>query len=130
MSAKLAANRRLWAAACVLLQQPSALALSVNFLSSIASSQTATSPVQKTTTIQSFSLISQSNSLSIRNASTTTPATSTTATTAGVLPSDRRRRVVVTGFGAITPLGVGALYAWEQLCLAKSGITSASHKGT
>jgi len=33
-----------------------------------------------------------------------------------------KRRVVVTGLGAITPLGVGAETSWQSLCQGKSGI--------
>ncbi|MDI6815232.1 MAG: beta-ketoacyl-ACP synthase II [Dehalococcoidales bacterium] len=33
-----------------------------------------------------------------------------------------KRRVVVTGLGAITPLGVGVEKSWESLCQGKSGI--------
>lgn len=34
----------------------------------------------------------------------------------------RKRRVVVTGLGAITPLGVGVEKSWQSLCQGKSGI--------
>ena len=33
-----------------------------------------------------------------------------------------KRRVVVTGMGAITPLGVGVGESWQSLCLGKSGV--------
>lgn len=33
-----------------------------------------------------------------------------------------KRRVVVTGLGAITPLGIGVAKSWQSLCQGKSGI--------
>ncbi len=33
-----------------------------------------------------------------------------------------KRRVVVTGLGAITPLGTGVEKSWQSLCQGKSGI--------
>ena len=42
------------------------------------------------------------------------------------MPLDKRgrmqRRVVVTGLGAITPLGIGVEESWQSLCQGKSGI--------
>jgi 3-oxoacyl-[acyl-carrier-protein] synthase II len=38
-----------------------------------------------------------------------------------------RRRVVVTGMGAVTPLGIGVEKSWQSLCQGKSGITGVSH---
>ena len=34
-----------------------------------------------------------------------------------------KRRVVVTGLGVITPLGVGVEKSWQSLCQGKSGIS-------
>jgi 3-oxoacyl-[acyl-carrier-protein] synthase II len=33
-----------------------------------------------------------------------------------------KRRVVVTGMGAVTPLGIGVAKSWESLCQGKSGV--------
>ncbi|CBH09473.1 beta-ketoacyl synthase family protein, putative [Trypanosoma brucei gambiense DAL972] len=38
----------------------------------------------------------------------------------GTFPPQVRRRVVVTGLGAVTPLGVGAQSTWSALCEGKS----------
>jgi len=38
-----------------------------------------------------------------------------------------RRRVVVTGVGAVTPLGIGVEKNWESLCQGKSGIGEVTH---
>jgi 3-oxoacyl-[acyl-carrier-protein] synthase II len=40
------------------------------------------------------------------------------------------RRVVVTGMGAVTPLGVGVERLWSQLMAAKSGIVRIEHFDT
>ena len=45
----------------------------------------------------------------------------------GILPA-QVRRVVVTGLGLITPLGVGVKTTWDNLLQSKSGIISLSHK--
>lgn len=37
-----------------------------------------------------------------------------------------KRRVVVTGLGAITPLGIGVEPSWQSLCRGKSGISKVS----
>ncbi len=34
----------------------------------------------------------------------------------------RKRRVVVTGMGMITPLGIGVEKSWRALCTGESGI--------
>jgi 3-oxoacyl-[acyl-carrier-protein] synthase II len=39
------------------------------------------------------------------------------------------RRVVVTGLGAITPLGIGVKQTWSNLLASKSGIVSTSQLG-
>lgn len=33
------------------------------------------------------------------------------------------RRVVVTGLGLVTPVGIGVKESWENICAGKSGIT-------
>ncbi|MCW3489934.1 beta-ketoacyl-ACP synthase II [Dethiobacter alkaliphilus] len=38
-----------------------------------------------------------------------------------------KRRVVVTGLGAVTPVGIGKEIFWENLCSGKSGISRVSH---
>ncbi|MBW2489399.1 MAG: hypothetical protein JRE72_18435, partial [Deltaproteobacteria bacterium] len=34
-----------------------------------------------------------------------------------------QRRVVVTGMGLVTPVGIGVEESWSALCAGKSGIT-------
>lgn len=41
-----------------------------------------------------------------------------------------KRRVVVTGVGLVTPLGVGVEETWEALCAGKSGIAEITHFDT
>ena len=38
-----------------------------------------------------------------------------------------KRRVVVTGVGAVTPLGIGVEKSWESLCQGKSGVGEITH---
>ena len=38
-----------------------------------------------------------------------------------------KRRVVVTGMGAVTPLGIGVEKSWESLCQGKSGVGVVTH---
>jgi 3-oxoacyl-[acyl-carrier-protein] synthase II len=37
-----------------------------------------------------------------------------------------KRRVVVTGLGALTPLGIGVEESWQALCAGKSGVSAVS----
>jgi len=41
-----------------------------------------------------------------------------------------KKRVVVTGVGLVTPLGVGAEETWDALCAGKSGIAEITHFDT
>lgn len=38
-----------------------------------------------------------------------------------------KRRVVVTGLGVVSPVGIGAKTAWDNILAGKSGITQISH---
>ena len=38
------------------------------------------------------------------------------------LSKQPQRRVVVTGMGVVTPLGIGVDETWQALCAGKSGI--------
>ncbi len=38
-----------------------------------------------------------------------------------------KRRVVVTGVGLVTPLGIGTKKTWENICAGKSGVAPISH---
>jgi len=38
-----------------------------------------------------------------------------------------KRRVVITGVGAVTPLGIGVEKSWQSLCQGKSGIGEVTH---
>jgi len=37
------------------------------------------------------------------------------------------RRVVVTGLGLVTPVGIGVEESWQNICMGKSGITEVTH---
>jgi 3-oxoacyl-[acyl-carrier-protein] synthase II len=38
-----------------------------------------------------------------------------------------KRRVVVTGLGLVTPVGIGVEQTWEALCAGKSGAGEITH---
>lgn len=40
----------------------------------------------------------------------------------GIPPQDQHRRVVVTGMGLVTPLGLGLQQVWEKLLQGQTGI--------
>lgn len=40
------------------------------------------------------------------------------------------KRVVVTGFGTVGPLGVGSRYSWERLIKGECGVVKLTEPGT
>lgn len=53
---------------------------------------------------------------------TTTPQKHTRTDPFGPLPALQQRRVVVTGIGMVTPLGVGAQDSWQGLIAGHTGV--------